>query len=196
MKYVFCMFFAATAACGGQVAGGLPDAGGGNDGGGQPSAICPVSVPTENSSCSHEGAECEYGTNTDYLCNTIAMCQGGQWLYSKGTGAMCSTGLGPDCPAQSSLVDVGGACSPYGERCNYPDYVCECSYPAGPPTANPEWECENPAQGCPIPRPRLGSACNAPASLSCDYGSCTVSGGVRLSCQAGAWVRESVACPL
>jgi hypothetical protein len=197
MKRVLCIFFGAmvAAACGGRVDGGLPDAGGGGDGGPGPSPICPAQAPAENTSCGHEGAQCEYGTNTDYLCNTLAVCSGGRWLYEKGF-ADCSTGLAPGCAPDSSSVPRGEACDPLGTRCNYPDVVCQCAYPNGPATMSPLWECESPGPGCPIPRPRIGSACDVPADVTCDYGSCTVTDGVLLGCQDGAWVQQSVACAL
>jgi hypothetical protein len=191
----------AAAACGGIVSGNDDGGGGGGDGG-SGSKVCPASAPSEGTSCPRNGLECEYGDNTNYLCNTVAVCNGSSWTYYKNDPTFCSTGLQPGCAASSSQVPQGSSCAPQGTRCNYPDVVCECAYPAGPVQIDDagntvaSWVCEQPVQGCPIPRPKLGSACTAPESLQCDYGSCSLAGGALLTCQGGAWERASVACPL
>jgi hypothetical protein len=48
-------------------------------------------------------------------------------------------------------------------------------------------------QGCPDPRPRIGSACTT-SGLDCDYGACT--GGVNVECVSGAWQQQNTACPV
>ena len=187
----------AAAACGGIVSGNT-DGGGGGDGGG----VCPGSLPAEGTSCSRNGLECEYGSNTNYTCNSVALCNGSSWTYYKNDPQYCSTGLEPGCPASSSQVPQGSSCTPQGTRCNYADVVCECTYQAGPVQIDDagntvaSWICEQPVQGCPIPRPKLGSACNVSSDVSCDYGSCSLEGGVLLTCQSGAWQRASVMCPM
>ena len=57
------------------------------------------------------------------------------------------------------------------------------------------WYCQEPADSrCPMPRPRLGSACSD--AVECDYGTCgAITGGNAEACKGGVWVDDPVACP-
>jgi hypothetical protein len=79
---------------------------------------------------------------------------------------------------------------------------CACEAYAGGPvllvdsSVQGRWVCQDPgAQGCPLPRPPLGSTCTQ-NGLSCDYGTCTVPGGTAEICEGGIWKSTIVACPV
>jgi hypothetical protein len=133
----------------------------------------------------------------------VVTCTSGSWqwpLTNPGANLGCSPGVPPACPASFASVPVGTSCSADGIYCDYPEGRCACSMGAGPvrlvdgsPASS--WFCTQPAAGCPVPRPLLGSACTQ-EGLFCDYGGCTVPGGTGEQCSGGIWITEPVACPL
>jgi hypothetical protein len=133
-------------------------------------------------------------------CDVIARCTSGRWeIQPPGPGTACPTpnhGIGPGCP--SSYPNANGKCDHSGLECDYPDGRCACGTFGGPVQfdAGPGvWQCETHGQGCPVPRPRLGSACSLAESVVCDYGACFLPGGTTERCVGGVWQEELVACP-
>jgi hypothetical protein len=201
-------------ACGGTtqglVEGGAPGDGGPSSDGGAPgdgggSSPCPASPPGDGSACGPQGLTCEWGSSPVSDCDTVALCNGGRWQvtpHAPGSADCGGTGLdGGTCPASFASVPRQQHCSPYGLNCDYPEGRCGCAVPAGPgfpadASAVAEWLCQDPAPGCPQPRPRLGSACSATQDgLQCDYGSCAIPGGTSETCAGGIWIEGGVACP-
>ena len=206
---------ALAVACGGQSFGGdfsgqdaATDGGGGvdsgGDGGGGDGGLvpgCPVSPPSLGAPCAKQGLACEYGSDPNVNCNTVARCQSGAWQVTPpGDLVTCPTpGIVPGCPASFAQVPQGSVCSPNGLICGYPQGRCACTYGFGGPVpidaGSGYWHCENPNSGCPSPRPRIGSSCSVPANVVCDYGGCILPGGTDLQCLGGVWTEQPVACP-
>jgi hypothetical protein len=132
-------------------------------------------------------ATCEYGSDPNPSCNQLFQCQSTGWQPENG-----SCPGGGTCPASYSAVAQNQACMPEGLDCAYSEGQCNCTYTL-PVGGGPYWKCFTPAGGCPDPRPRIGSACSAPSTLSCDYGACA--GGIELQCADGYWKEEAVPCP-
>jgi hypothetical protein len=102
------------------------------------------------------------------------------------------------CPATFASVPRGTPCTPNNGYCDYPEGRCACAILfAGPPQPSnqPQWACQDPAQGCPTPRPRLGTPCVSSPS-TCDYGTCTVPGGYAEGCTNGIWATVPWGCAL
>jgi hypothetical protein len=195
----------ALAACGSSTngQGGQPD-------GGQPAGACPATAPSAGSACTVpwdtvDGGpallDCEYGGDPNLGCNVVMQCTSmdARWvavdrslLSSAPTAcpsveaagsALCPpgiatllSGMGPDCSVQGFA------------NCSYPEGRCQCRSNMGTST----WTCENsPADGCPRPRPRLGSSCSDTdaGQLQCDYGYCFPPStyGASQACFEGHW---------
>jgi hypothetical protein len=209
-------------ACGGTAVGALGDAGAGSSSGGGSSgsssgggsggsssggglvAGCPAQVGPGNGHCSPVDLQCEYGSDPDLACDTVEIC-GSNGVFSASptnTTAACPTSSpgANGCPSTYSGVTIGASCTPDGLECGYPQGRCACTTPqSGPPTVGapkPIWECDQPATGCPEPRPRLGAPCTAAATLTCDYGACTLPNGAALQCLDGSWSQAPYPCPL
>lgn len=169
--------------CGGIVGG---DTDGGVDSSAPWSAVCPESRPTEGASCSHDSLDCEYG------CNDVVVCSGGKWegAVLSGQDALCDAGPNPStCPSALSAITPNATCTNAGATCIYSQGVCECTSPADPtPDASASWFC-GPEPGCPMPRPRIGSACTK-ASLTCDYQTC----GNSVTCTDSVWQPAFAGC--
>ena len=194
-------------ACGG-IAPGLgdastDDASSGNDSSTSPdvtvttidggTAGCPASPPTSGASCGSDGLECEYGSDARLACNVLATCQAGSWQISQGADCFESQPGENGCPLDRSSIQPGTACSTQ-TTCDYDGGVCACGFSGHPPTE--EWVCDGPPdQGCPYPRPKLGTPCNSVAQIICNYGSCSALGGSSQICQNGTWHFEDVPCP-
>ncbi len=148
--------------------------------------VCPASAPAQGSACTHDELECEYG------CNNVLTCADGTWggAILPGGGALCDAGSNPaTCPAALSAITSGAACANEGPTCVYAGGICQCSGPMDPwPDAGSTWYC-GPEQGCPFPRPPIGSACSTP-DQRCDYEQC---GGNQV-CQGGVWQPVAGAC--
>ncbi len=145
---------------------------------------CPTSAPIVDASCASIGLECEYGSSWYVACDPVYTCtDGGTW--SGGATATCVDAGG--CPADP---DAGMTCTSSSVRCDYSDRHCECANQCGGPCcgSGPTWQCHVPAtQGCPYPRPDIGSACSTEGQ-QCSYGSCC--DGSLLSCNGGLWRQE------
>ncbi len=182
--------------------GGSAGAGGSGGSGGSPSDAgspgCPTTAPAAGSTCDvSPGHDCEYGSSPNPNCNSVFACDRkdtptGVWVEVPRSGT-CPPSTGT-CPASYSVAASGmGPCEVDGTTCDYPQGTCICtSDPGGLPIINgPVWSC-TPANGCPEPRPNLGSSCASPG-LMCDYGAC--SGGVAEQCTDGSWTLAEVPCP-
>jgi hypothetical protein len=134
-----------------------------------------------------DGLQCEYGTNPEPSCNQLFLCLSGLWDATG--GSTCPVGT---CPMRFVDVHEGQACMPNGLDCAYLEGECNCtiSVPAGTGTTS-TWHCFHP-QGCPEPRPRLGSACTQDGQM-CDYGACT--SGIAETCMGGYWQWTTTPCP-
>ena len=188
---------------------GTSDGGGGSDGGGSDGggsdggggAACPSSVPAQNAPCSPADLTCEYGSDSNVQCDTVARCQAGRWeVQYPVKGQSCpSPGIEKGCPSSFGAVPQGKECTSFGLQCGYPQGRCACTLAFGPPVpvdaGAGRWYCEAPQQGCPQPRPRIGSACSLSGAQYCDYGACTLPGGTSLSCVSGIWHESMSACP-
>ena len=168
--------------------------GGAHDGGGSWSPVCPDGMPVVGSACNHDGITCEYGTDREIACNVLVNCQQGAWRKYGTPGTCPPPGPNPsECAPTFAGNPRGASCAPNGIACRYAQGDCRCSSftggPPPPPDAGATWHCDDPAIGCPIPRPRVGSACAAPG-LSCMYRECELGE----SCNGGVWDLEIVAC--
>jgi hypothetical protein len=209
LSSVLCV--ASAAACGGSVGSlatgdaGRSDSGGGSDGGNEIdsspplTAGCPTSLPADGSSCTSEGLQCEYGDSWwSVSCDSVVQCAGGQWSKFMPTFGPCTPQPGPNaasCPADYAAVPQGSACSANGLSCIYGQGECSCQVPLGGPIfvdgGSGYWGCV-PEQGCPFPRPPLGSACTSGPSgnSDCTYEACAYA----QTCQNGAWTAIEEAC--
>jgi hypothetical protein len=198
-------WLAALCACGlGHSQQGPAEAGAGDDGGGAPGGPCPDSLPNAGAPCDAPASVlCEYGDDVNGGCNRVAACSRGEWsLTGPSPAATCPTPTGdPACPTSYRGVARGALCDIEGLICGYPQGICECLRPiSGPPQvgpggANPTWACDLPQQGCPSPRPHLGTACGTEGQ-TCDYASCTLPEGTAETCSGGVWTTAESACPL
>jgi hypothetical protein len=179
---------------------GVVETGTGHDAG---TIECPASVPGSGATCSRAGLTCEWGASNVPDCDTEATCTNGEWAVTAPNPGGLDCGGGPKitCPPSFASVPVGDACSPDGGYCDYPEGRCGCAAGGGPirlidGSVQAFWSCQNPAAGCPKPRPLLGSSC-AMEGLECDYGTCgTIPGGNAEQCTGGVWVTAEVGCPL
>jgi hypothetical protein len=213
LSFLAASTFALSAGCGGATAsGGGPDAGATSpdseapspDGGASleaGSTGCPGAAPSGGAGCAGT-LVCEYGSDPDVRCDTLARCESGQWTVTPpARGVECATTSAPECPASFANLSTQDSCDPVDISCFYPQARCSCAThcgmavflaPDGGPMAT--WCCLGPSgqPGCPTLRPRIGTACSAPM-LFCDYGGC--SGNVSLECKDGVWQPEVIACP-
>lgn len=167
------------------------------DGGVPWSPVCPDLPPKESSPCTHDLVECEYGARFDIACDLVMQCTGGEWhAQMLGFGGCPTPAPNPAaCPPTAKGIPVGEPCpADTNDRCAYAEAVCTCSPPlmGGPIPVDgglvATWSCL-PEPGCPMPRPRLGSACSNP-SQSCTYVACDY-GQV---CQSGVWQGQPEGC--
>jgi hypothetical protein len=165
------------------------------------SSVCPATTPALHSMCAVDGLQCEYPRAVydnklqyDVACDNVLECSDGGWSSAPLGGAKCEPDSpnSTDCPLTFVGITNGGSCSDPGLRCEYPKGVCTCAAALGGVLpvldAGASWSC-NPETGCPMPRPRLGSACGT-AKQSCTYQSCSF-GEI---CEAGVWQGEPEAC--
>lgn len=209
----FVLTLGCAAACTGQTVGepitggdgggggssGASSSGGGDDGG--LVTGCPSSAPAAGSACGTQGLECEYGTDPDLACETIARCDSTGWTVTPPATNGCPTQPpASSCPASYASVPQNQTCTT-AASCTYPQGTCSCEvycgsqYPtghmceAGTPMT---WQCNGPMQGCPASRPLVGSACTD-NGLMCDYGDCNAIGVV---CTSGTWHTMHNGCPI
>jgi hypothetical protein len=164
--------------------------------------LCPPTAPSDGSPCSKEGLSCEYGSDPNLYCNAYAQCSLGKWQVNVPPPSGCPTQPNQGtCPSSYASVPVGQLCGNLvGLTCSYPQGFCGCAVPSFGPypadaSAVAEWVCDQPEQGCPQPRPKLGSACSKPGQ-TCDYGSCSLPTGTSIICQDGAWENAPFGCAL
>ncbi|HEY1695362.1 MAG TPA: hypothetical protein VGG39_24505 [Polyangiaceae bacterium] len=186
------VFFVGLAvACG----GATPTLGAGADGGGGgPGGACPGSAPVAESACTGS-FECEYGDDPDVSCDTVATCNSGRWLVRPATQG-CAISAGAGCPATYAALLQQSLCTPENLECAFAEARCTCATHCGM-VGRPEatWCCPDAPQsgnGCPSPRPRIGSTCSTSGTV-CDYGGCD--GNVTLQCSGGSWQPTQVGCP-
>src|SRR6202042_3278987 len=96
------------------------------------------------------------------------------------------------CPASYASVPQGDSCASTGLSCLYALGLCTCQapfgLPGGPSNGGGYWGCV-PEQGCPFPRPRLGTACSSEGT-DCTYEACSYD----QVCHDGVWQAEQEAC--
>ena len=162
-----------------------------NEGGLSPA--CPAVAPSQGDACALGGLECEYGTSPLRICNTIAKCTSAAWSVTVPEAA-CANELdaGGVCPPALGDIEAGSPCPTFRQICEYPQGACGCGFVGH---ISDQWVCDTPSgAGCPSPRPKLGSICT-PNGLACDYGSCSILGNPKMSCDGGIWSEVLVACP-
>ena len=190
-----------------QDGGGPADAGGGDavthdaptgqDAPAPWSPACPDAPPKPGDACTQQTVQCEYGTATwNVACDTTFQCENAVWTTIKPSYEACTPEPGPNpaaCPASYSAVPTGTACH-NNITCTYPEAVCACDYGFGGPPPDFDggiagsWGCV-PEPGCPMPRPRLGSACSIEGTF-CTYETCTYG----QTCINGMWQSQPMAC--
>jgi hypothetical protein len=165
---------------------------------------CPAAAPSVNSLCSNFGLTCEYGLSNVPVCDTVMTCEpapassqiptfNGLWRpLALDGGFPCPSALSSACPDSSQAIE-GTACSSPSLVCDYADKRCECAIGPAPASAT-AWRCTNPGvagAGCGR-RPRLGAPCPQ-NGVQCNYGACSVAGGVLEYCD-GVWKAATVDC--
>jgi hypothetical protein len=177
---------------------GSTSGGGSGSSSGGTGGPCPATWPSNGTSCSQDGLTCEYGSSPIQECDQTATCTSGSWNTPPPPPGPpgCDPSVPIMCPSSFSAVPQGKTCSPQGGYCDYPQGRCECdSNIGGLPTPTPVWNCQAPGGSCPMPRPRVGSACTQD-TLNCDYGSCTIQGGTDETCTGGVWVMTPTLCAM
>ena len=161
------------------------------------SPVCPAKAPALGMDCPMEGIICEYGPlQYDIACDNALQCQSGKWTKFNTFMSCVPDGPNPSsCPAALLDIAQGQGCAAVGTTCAYPEGVCTCEVQfGGPPIldsgSNARWTC-NPGQGCPMPRPRVGSPCHG-ATIYCNYETC----GYSQACQNGVWQGQDEVCGL
>jgi hypothetical protein len=189
-----------VAGCGGATQG-APDGGTGSDSGGADGGstpVCPAASPGQGGACGPQGLTCEWGSSPLLECDVVGTCNGGRWEVTTVGPGECGPPPTGTCPSSFAAVPRGTHCSPDGLECTYPEGLCACAPTGGPPVVDASaitaWACQDPAPGCPQPRPRLGTPCSQDGQ-QCDYGACTIPGGTAEACQGGLWVESAVHCP-
>jgi hypothetical protein len=170
----------------------IPDAGPPEPDGG--SSGCPATEPAQGDDCPTDNLTCEYGTNANPYCNDLWECDGGAWQDMAPPSNGCVP-PGATCPDYASISGTSTTCTLQSQTCDYSQGTCVCTdSPGGLPTTNgPFWSCVPISQGCPGPRPPLGSPCSVDSTTVCDYGEC--SGGVAMTCTDGYWsIAMDIAC--
>jgi hypothetical protein len=193
---------------GGGATGGTDGEGTGGTG---PSASCPATLPTFNTSCPALGLTCTYGESPRPSCRSIMSC-GGAEECNCGSDlcppADCTTpqtwaGGGPGsgvgytdrcawtCPATAPSV---------GEPCTPPGYCAEsdgsqCGCIAFDVQGTSVWACLPPPSDprCPGVAPLIGSACSNDGLACGNYDICVT--GSRVLCKSGTWVDNFGSCP-
>jgi hypothetical protein len=164
---------------------------------------CPADAPTPGVACELNNPPiCEYGEPSVRFCTTQASCK-----YNQATGPESAAWVvteprddcvlpmeePTDCPEDFASVPEGD-CEMDGLTCAYPEGTCGCRMQfRGQATRNPQWICEPLNEGCPAPRPLLGTPCEE-ESLGCDYGVCFEAGRPSMACSRGYWMEAGLPC--
>lgn len=197
-----------TLGCGGAVSGPLAGSGdsgapetsthddaSSNDASPPLSSACPTALPATGTACTHENVQCEYGSAWwSVSCDSVVQCQSGVWTPFEPSYEPCSPEPGPNpasCPSNYAAVPQG-ECTMRGLTCVYPQGECACQVLLGGPVeidgGTADWECV-PGQGCPFPRPPLGSSCNG-EGIDCTYEECSYGE----TCTNGLWEALEEGC--
>jgi hypothetical protein len=185
-------FAAALAACSSTSPASPGDAG-------PAAATCPAAPPVAGTPCS-VASGCEYAPDGNRACTTIARCEGITSVNPTSTWQVtepaASCGVNPtSCPATFTARAVGTACDPTSApTCDYAQGRCACGPCLGGSAAQGLWACvdwSTGGEGCPAPRPLLGSACTAAQEgVHCSYDfACTgvPNEGPDMECASGRW---------
>jgi hypothetical protein len=169
----------------GSSSGGTSSSGSGD---GSVPPACPTSQPDTGSSCSPQGLQCEYGTAPFSAgCDAVLVCQG-MWTASQGN---CPTVPFPNpaCPTTTPGAADSQPCSDPGLECLFAQSpICLCDGNA----TKALWVCYPTDPSCPVPRPSLGTPCEAPPNVQCQYDP----NGVIQSCNVnGLWQHSSSGGP-
>jgi hypothetical protein len=165
------------------------------------SSSCPTQAPAAATACTPVGVECEYGSDVDLACNTIARCDASGWTLTPPRTSGCPTPPNPSaCAATYGGVPQQQTCGA-AASCTYPEGTCSCEVYCGPqyPVGHPcdagtpmTWQCTGAGQACPAARPHVGSTCTPEGQL-CNYGDCN---STALVCQNGTWHTQVTGCPI
>jgi hypothetical protein len=158
---------------------------------------CPSSLPNDGVACLPEGIHCEYGTSNGWCANPTADCTDGAWQQQPSPHNSIECFPSDKCPASypvPSDIDAsnGVLCGSEQLECDYPGRGrCVCIsiggiLDDGGPAEPNIWRCDDPAPGCAIDRPRIGSACSTEGQR-CFYGE-ICSEAVELTCTNGIWI--------
>jgi hypothetical protein len=164
---------------------------------------CPANAPAAGEACKlNIPSICEYGEPSVRHCTTHASCKYNQvtgpesaaWVVTEPRDDCVLPAEEPaDCPADFASVPEAD-CEVDGLTCAYPEGTCGCRMQfRGQPTRNPRWVCEALNEGCPAPRPLLGTPCEEEL-LGCDYGHCFEAGRPAMVCARGYWMEGGIQC--
>ncbi len=155
-----------------------------SDGGTTVTVGCPADAPAPGTACAPPGALCEYGTAFWTQCDDVFKCnpKTDTWFARPKDTSLCAADS-QSCPA--TFKEAKGTCTPFMD-CDYPEGYCECVVTCGGPPGGPQdyFACAHPYQGCPYPRPRLGTACSNEGQ-QCNYQVCCT--GTNMTCKGGTW---------
>jgi hypothetical protein len=222
--FAFGMALALLAACGGDVSGAPNGARGSDtaldatvnvaasdatrdvplyDVAGDPS--CPLALPVAGQACASSGLDCEYGSDPELDCDTLMRCSNGAWMTAQTPlPGVCATVNPALCAEQYGDITPMQAC-PAEMDCYYSEARCYCGCggelfslcESNNPSPALYWGCDTPSTAtpsCPVPRPRVGSACSQLSpGPTCDYGACI--GGIALVCANHRWQQPIPSCP-
>ena len=178
---------------------------------------CPESAPAQGEGCLVNGVSCEYGESPVVVCDEVVTCHDWQWRVSSApnsTDPACAPSA-TWCPTSLDDIPAGQVCAQPTIHCDFAGARCECAQNAPVAGWPGSWKCPTvptftvgvnlgfnfPNPGCPMDRPRLGSACSS-FGLTCDYGACQIRGGNRQECVSvpggpfgqGVWVDQPIHC--
>jgi hypothetical protein len=153
---------------------------------------CPAMEPAVGDPCD-SFLDCEYGDDPRFECNRVYACASGHFqTFFRSNDAGCPTTLAAGCPPSRASLTTGAACTAMGLQCTYVEGECDCA--PGTYDAGSSWFClsynslVDSDAACPVPRPRLGTACSLQAD--CTYESnCTFQ-----ACSCGRWALDLVPC--
>ncbi len=161
---------------------------------GPPPTSCPRVEPRVGDPCGRPGLLCEYDrSGWEPGCSSLVQCDNKRtWTeHADPDEESCklrNAGLGASCPSGYGSAPRGSACTSR-VTCDYPEGRCACTVAcvdehAAKQPASGVWKCDDAPDGCPHPRPTLGSPCATPG-LRCSYEVCCT--GAEVECRDGAW---------
>jgi hypothetical protein len=165
-------------------------------------STCPGQPPAQGASCSVAAGvplACEYGVNANGACGTLVSCgsqgEGTPFVWNVSAPAAGCGVNAPTCPGSFTARADGTACDPSASStCDYSEGRCACVACGYGQSSQGTWQClawSAGAQGCPTPRPELGTACSATQEgQECFYDfvcSGVPAGGPDMKCTSGVW---------